>query len=98
MNDEQAGGEDVLDRLAAGLAREQGAAALAGAAPQRESRALLLRLARDIAHATERQNAPLATYLVGRYVEQRRREGVGEAGALAEAAAVLARVTGPPAP
>lgn len=98
MNEERAGGEDVLDRFATDLAREEGAAGLAGAVPKSESRAALLRLARDIAHATERQNAPLAAYLVGRYVERRGDEGVAEADALAEATAVLARITGPPAP
>ena len=31
-------------------------------------RAKLLRIARDVAHATERQNAPLAAFLIGRFV------------------------------
>ncbi|MEA2433719.1 MAG: hypothetical protein QOG54_1176 [Actinomycetota bacterium] len=32
-----------------------------------KNRNLLLEFARDVAHATERKNAPLATYIVGRY-------------------------------
>jgi uncharacterized protein DUF6457 len=32
-----------------------------------KNRNLLLGFARDVAHATERKNAPLATYIVGRY-------------------------------
>jgi hypothetical protein len=32
-----------------------------------EERRLLLDLARDVAHRTERVNAPLASYLVGRF-------------------------------
>jgi hypothetical protein len=33
-----------------------------------EERRLLLDLAREVAHRTERVNAPLASYLVGRYM------------------------------
>ncbi len=33
---------------------------------------LLLEIAKVVAHGTERKNAPLATYLVGRYVADRR--------------------------
>jgi Domain of unknown function (DUF6457) len=94
MNEATADGDGVLARFAAELARAAGAATLAGAEPRRESRALLLRLARDVAHATERQNAPLVTYLVGRYVELRAREGVAERDALEEAETALQRFTG----
>ena len=45
----------------------------------------LLALARDVAHNSERKNAPLATFVVGRYVEARARAGVGVAEALDEA-------------
>ena len=86
----------MLARFAAELASVEGAAGLADAEPKREARALLLRLARDIAHATERQNAPLATYIVGRYVELRGRDGVAEQEALAEAAGILQRFIGSP--
>jgi hypothetical protein len=36
-----------------------------------EERNLLLGLAREVAHGTERKNAPLATYIAGRYVALR---------------------------
>jgi hypothetical protein len=45
----------------------------------------LLNLARIVAHGTERKNAPLATYLAGRYVAARTDQGVDEDTALAEA-------------
>ncbi len=46
----------------------------------------LLKLARDVAHSTERKNAPLATYIVGSYVAQRTNEGVEPEVAIEEAA------------
>jgi len=95
MNEPVGDGDAVLARFAAELARVEGAEGLARAEPAGEARALLLRLARDVAHASERQNAPLATYLVGRYVELRSRQGVAGEDALAEASAVLQRITGP---
>ncbi len=52
-------------------------------------RALLLRIARDIAHATERQNAPLAAYLIGRFVQVSVAAGSSESGALAAAASIV---------
>jgi uncharacterized protein DUF6457 len=45
----------------------------------------LLRLAREVAHRTERVNAPLSTYLVGRFVAERVREGADPADAVREA-------------
>ena len=55
----------------------------------------VLRLARDVAHAGERQQAPLAAYLVGRYVQMRQSSvGMAEADALAEATRDIARLTG----
>jgi len=92
MNEAAGDGDRLLAALAAELAGAAGAPALAGAEPRRDDRALVLRLARDVAHATERQNAPLTTYIVGRYVELRSRVGVTERDALAEAAAVLQRL------
>lgn len=44
----------------------------------------LLMLARDIAHGTERRNAPLATYLAGRYVTARMAAGIDERTAIDE--------------
>jgi hypothetical protein len=41
-----------------------------------EERRILLRLAREVAHRTERVNAPLSTYLAGRFVAERVREGM----------------------
>ena len=61
--------------------------------PERERRASLLRAARDIAHASERQNAPLATYLVGRFVAARVAAGLQEDSAVAEAARIVDEVT-----
>jgi hypothetical protein len=63
-------------------------------APTSDRRALILRLARDVAHAGERQETPLATYLIGRYVELRRAAGLSEDQALAEAAEAVSAVTG----
>jgi hypothetical protein len=40
-----------------------------------EERRVLLKLAREVAHRTERIFAPLSTYLAGRYVAQRVRSG-----------------------
>lgn len=52
-----------------------------------EERRLLLDLARRVAHRTERVNAPLASYLVGRWVAGRAEtaEGIREAARQAEA-------------
>jgi hypothetical protein len=57
-------------------------------------RARLLHIARDVAHATERQNAPLAAYLVGRFVQVAVSSGVSEADALEDAAAVVRALIG----
>ena len=74
---------------------ERLAGALAGTpVPQGRERALLLRLARDVAHAGERQDAPLTTYLIGRFVGMRRAAGVAESKALEEAAACVRAVAG----
>ncbi len=52
-------------------------------------RARILRIARDVAHATERQNAPLAAYLIGRFVQESIRSGISEAAALDQAASAV---------
>jgi hypothetical protein len=57
-------------------------------------RAQLLRIARDVAHSTERQNAPLAAYLIGRFVQSSVEAGVAPGDALAEAAEVVRSLTG----
>lgn len=64
------------------------AAALGQPPLGREERRRLLDLARVVAHRTERVNAPLASYLVGRFAAGRAdaEEAVAEAARLAEAA------------
>jgi Domain of unknown function (DUF6457) len=57
-------------------------------------RARLLRIARDVAHATERQNAPLAAYLIGRFVQDCVRAGMTEAAAIDRAAEVVRSLIG----
>jgi hypothetical protein len=49
------------------------------------SKNLLLELARTVAHNSERKNAPLATFVLGRYVQARLRDGVDPREAIAEA-------------
>ena len=67
--------------------------------PLGERGSLVLRMAHDIAHAGERQQAPLTAYLVGRYVELRRQAtGMSEADALDEAARDIATLTAPGLP
>ena len=89
-------GDDLLSRLAGMLGGRVQPSGESLAAPELDRRALILRLARDVAHATERQNAPLATYLVGRYVELRRSAGGTESQALAEAASIIDALAGSP--
>jgi hypothetical protein len=84
---------DLLAKLASALSAARGSAAavrpvdLAG-------RARLLRIARDVAHASERQNAPLAAYLIGRFVQDAVRSGVSESDALQQAESVVGNLIG----
>ena len=84
---------DLLSQLSAALSAS-------GPAPSEmeplkpHERALLLRIARDVAHASERQNAPLVSYLVGRFVESSMSAGVSEPDALARAAAIVTSLVG----
>jgi DNA-binding MurR/RpiR family transcriptional regulator len=57
-------------------------------------RAKLLRIARDVAHATERQNAPLAAYLIGRFVQTCVEAGMTEPAAIDRAAEVVRSLIG----
>jgi uncharacterized protein DUF6457 len=57
-------------------------------------RAQLLRIARDVAHATERQNAPLAAYLIGRFVQTCVGAGMSEAAGIDRAAEVVRSLIG----
>ena len=53
----------------------------------------ILTLARIVAHGTERKNAPLATYVAGRYVVARDAQGVDEATAVTEALKIAEAIT-----
>ena len=53
----------------------------------------ILILARIVARGTERKNAPLATYVAGRYVVARGAQGVDEASAIAEAVEIAEAIT-----
>jgi hypothetical protein len=55
-----------------------------------EMQGRVLRLAREVAHGTERFNAPLAAFLAGRYVERRLSAGETALSALDE----VAKLTG----
>ena len=55
-------------------------------------RMMLLDMARDIAHGTERRNAPVAAFIAGRYVEARCAQGVTAETALREVGDVAARL------
>jgi hypothetical protein len=84
---------DLLAELASKLAAIRGTTG--GLEPvDLAGRARLLRIARDVAHATERQNAPLAAYLIGRFVEDSVRAGISESDAIDEAAAVVRSLIG----
>lgn len=54
----------------------------------------LLRIARDVAHGTERSNAPLATFIAGRYVEARGLQGVSAEAALDEVEEAVRQLLG----
>jgi Domain of unknown function (DUF6457) len=85
--------DDLLAQLATALSAARGrAGAVTPLDPA--GRARLLRIARDVAHATERQNAPLAAYLIGRFVQDALRSGILEADALDQAESVVRIVIG----
>jgi hypothetical protein len=78
-------------RWCARLAGELSAAAgLDGDLLTSRLQAELLRLARDIAHATERRNAPVAAFVLGRYVQARVGQGIATEVAVREAAETVA--------
>jgi hypothetical protein len=63
-----------------------------------QEEAIVLRLAREVAHRTDdRKNAPVASYLVGRFVAARVRAGASPREALDEAFALAERLLPPPA-
>jgi hypothetical protein len=53
----------------------------------------ILTLARIVAHGTERKNAPLAAYVVGRFVDARCAQGVDDVVAVAEAVEIAQAMT-----
>jgi Domain of unknown function (DUF6457) len=86
-------GPDMLSELASKLSAARGGET-ALEPVDLAKRARLLRIARDVAHATERQNAPLAAYLIGRFVQDAVLAGMSEAAALDEAAEVIRSLVG----
>ncbi|MBJ7593981.1 MAG: hypothetical protein JF886_03825 [Candidatus Dormibacteraeota bacterium] len=56
----------------------------------------LLRIAREVAHGSERFNAPLSTYVAGRYVAARVAAGADEATAIAEVEETIRRMLAAP--
>ena len=92
MHDQAGGDGDLLRRVARSLGERLNADI---EAPVGERGSLVLGLARDVAHAGERQLAPLTAYMVGRYVELRGQSaGLSEAEALTEAVEAIAELTG----
>jgi Domain of unknown function (DUF6457) len=54
----------------------------------------ILDLARDVAHGTERRFAPLSSYLAGKFVARRIKEGATAEHAVHEAQEVVGRLLG----
>lgn len=52
----------------------------------------ILSFARDVAHATERKNAPLASFVAGYYVARREAEGASVSEALTDALVAAERL------
>jgi hypothetical protein len=86
---------DLLAQLASALT-DTGASSPELRPLDPRERALLLRIARNVAHSTERQNAPLASYLIGRFVQSSVSAGMSEAEALARAAEIVTSLVGEP--
>ncbi len=84
---------DLLRRLAPAL-RDASPGSAALEALDLRDRALVLRVARDVAHASERQNAPLAAYMIGRFVQAGVAAGRSESEALAAAASIVRSLIG----
>lgn len=91
--DGDASDSDLLRRLASAL-NDSTSEGMRLAPLDLGERALLLRIARDVAHASERQSAPLASYLVGRFVQARISAGIAESEALARAAEIVNSLAG----
>ena len=61
--------------------------------PSSEERSILA-LAREVAHGTERKNAPLTTFLVGRYCSLREQQGASPEDSMREANEIADRLLG----
>ena len=84
--------DDWFENYAGALEERLGASEPALHLPGQLKNPILI-LARIVARGTERKNAPLATYLVGRYVVARGAQGVDEAAAVAEALEIAEAMT-----
>jgi hypothetical protein len=82
-------GDSWCERLSKSLSSGSG---LPAATLTPHLRGRVLRIARDVAHGTERKNAPVATFIAGRYVEARCAEGADAETALNEVAEAVARL------
>jgi Domain of unknown function (DUF6457) len=90
MDTDQADPDDTwYERLTEALSGGSGRAAATLTPHQRGQ---VLRIARDVAHGTERKNAPVATFIAGRYVEARCAEGADAGTALNEVAEAVGRL------
>jgi hypothetical protein len=69
-----------------------------GAAVGPSERRAVLKLAREVAHRTERMNAPLAAFLVGQYTAVRRRAAGSVDEILGEASRIAEELLPPPRP
>jgi hypothetical protein len=79
--------DDLADALADRLGATKGALRLSVEQSQE-----IIDGARQVSHGTERINAPMATYLVGRYVSARVAAGVNPDRALSEALNTVRRL------
>ena len=68
----------------------EGSPGIAGADKNR-----LLEMARDVAHATERKNAPLATFLAGYFTGLAVEQGMEPGAAVAKAVSIAAELIDP---
>jgi hypothetical protein len=66
-----------------------------GVAAGPDERRVVLKLAREVAHRSERVNAPLAAYVVGQFVAIRRQRGGSDQDALQDAARVAEELLSP---
>ncbi len=87
--------DDFLAAYAVALTARLGIEAPDGSVADRDENAVVLLLARLVAHRTARRNAPLATYLAGQFAAARAGAGGSAAAAAAEALEVAEQILGP---